>query len=558
MDAPRPGDVIKARYELLRVVGRGGMGMVFEARHRSLGRRVALKVVLPEQLVDPDAIARFAREARAVGQLTSEHVAKVIDADNTDDGTPFIVFEYLEGRDLAVELARRGSLPVDDAIALILQVCEGVAAAHECGIIHRDLKLSNVFLEDGVARNVKVLDFGLAKLLRENDGVTATSVVMGTPPYMSPEQLLSAKKVDARTDIWAIGVMLYRLLTNAYPFEGEGPAMAVAIATQAPVPISRRRTGVSPWVEAVVLRALEKDPTRRFQTVHELAAALRYRDSAGVFAALDGTTEVTAAPRKSISFSIPIPSFRLPRLPRSVPKEFVIGLAIGAGALALLVVTAVGASKSPPASTLRAWSYSVPPVAVPAPPVLPFAAPAAARVPDCVTLDSSPSGATIYDGDLPIGMTPACLPRSGHVLVLVAPGYHLQVVELLGRVYPLVPVRGFSGKWLAPPTGPLRELRREGDFVIESQGGSHARTATHAFVAVPYIARASSLRGHEEATVFGTGADCGAVQYRYTEGPSSLGAGAPRGPERLLLRRRGCSNGHAEWGEWELLQRVGD
>ena len=257
------------------------MGVVFAARHRELEQRVAIKFLLPEFAEQGMAAERFRREARAAARMRGEHVCRVLDVGTIESGIPFMVMEYLEGRDLASELDRRGQLPVEEAVGYLLEACEALAEAHVAGIIHRDLKPANLFLEtraDG-SRRVKVLDFGVSKLLlslSEGAGaLTKTSSLVGSPLYMSPEQLDSARDVDARTDVWALGVVLFELLTGSTPFRGETiPQLVAAVLQDAPVRLPPHAQPLPPGLEEVMCRALAKQRDKRYGSVAELAQAL--------------------------------------------------------------------------------------------------------------------------------------------------------------------------------------------------------------------------------------------------------------------------------------------
>src|SRR5688572_3320577 len=211
---PEVGSVVAGKYSIVRLLGEGGMGLVYEAQHLRLRQSVALKMLLPSMLEHDVIISRFEREARSAGQLRSRHTARVMDVDTTPDGVPYMVMELLSGRDLAVELEQRTRLPIDEAADIILQACAAMIEAHSLGIIHRDLKPSNLFLEmEGGTRIVKVLDFGISKVQNERDAkLTDADVVVGTAMYMSPEQVKASHAVDARTDIWALGVIFYEML----------------------------------------------------------------------------------------------------------------------------------------------------------------------------------------------------------------------------------------------------------------------------------------------------------------------------------------------------------
>ncbi|HMA95974.1 MAG TPA: serine/threonine-protein kinase, partial [Polyangiaceae bacterium] len=227
----QPGSVLVGKYRVVRVIGQGGMGVVVAAIHIELDTPVAIKFLLPEARNEPEVVARFAREARAAAQIKSEYVARTFDVGRLDNGSPFIVMEYLDGIDLAKRIADMGPLPIFDAVSIALQVCDALREAHALGIVHRDLKPANLFLaqrRDG-SEVVKLLDFGISKLTLPGTGtagssMTRTSSMMGSPFYMSPEQLISPKDVDPRSDIWALGATLYESLAGSPPFAGNSMA----------------------------------------------------------------------------------------------------------------------------------------------------------------------------------------------------------------------------------------------------------------------------------------------------------------------------------------------
>ncbi|HXX69946.1 MAG TPA: serine/threonine-protein kinase [Polyangiaceae bacterium] len=272
------GEVVAGKYRVDRVLGEGGMGIVVAATHLHLEQRVALKFLLPAMAANAEVVQRFLREARAAVKIQSEHVAKGLDV-GTHQGAPYMVMEYLEGGDLAQVLAERGALPVAEAVGYLLEACEAVAEAHALGIVHRDLKPSNLFLARGPAGkpSVKVLDFGISKAPATGDdpNLTKTSAIMGSPSYMSPEQLVSSASVDMRSDIWALGVVLYEMLTRTVPFTAQSmPELVGAILQCVPQPIAVARHGVPAGIQAVVDRCLQKTPSTRFGNVAELARAL--------------------------------------------------------------------------------------------------------------------------------------------------------------------------------------------------------------------------------------------------------------------------------------------
>src|SRR5215216_337869 len=228
MSEPREGDILAGKFRIERVHGVGGMGMVVSAMHIHLDERVAIKFLLPDALANAEAVARFGREARAAVKIKSEHVARVIDVGALETGAPYMVMELLRGNDLSVVIRDQGALPVHVAVQYVLQACEALAEAHAIGIVHRDLKPANLFLTSRADGSpcIKVLDFGISKVTNPSGsgsdmGMTRTQSIMGSPLYMSPEQMASAKDVDPRSDIWAIGTVLYELITGHVPFEAE-------------------------------------------------------------------------------------------------------------------------------------------------------------------------------------------------------------------------------------------------------------------------------------------------------------------------------------------------
>jgi serine/threonine-protein kinase len=282
---PAIGEVLANKYRVESVVGRGGMGVVLSARHLQLGQVVAIKLLTlpPDEDRRDEAIGRFLNEAQAAARLQSDHVVRIYDVGQLDSGLPFMVMELLAGSDLGSVLDERSALPELEAVDYVLQACAGVAEAHRMGIVHRDLKPSNLFVtkrSDGLPL-LKVLDFGISKQLTDPASgeaaptFTNTRTLMGSPHYMSPEQVRDARRVDGRTDIWALGVILQELITDAPVFHGESfPGVCAAIVADPPMPVRTMRPDVSPALEAIIGRCLEKDPKLRYQSVAELQAAL--------------------------------------------------------------------------------------------------------------------------------------------------------------------------------------------------------------------------------------------------------------------------------------------
>jgi len=273
MDLPA-GTVVAGKYRVTHELGRGGMGVVVAARHERLGHEVAIKVLLDTRR--PAALVRFQREARVVVQLRSEHICRVIDVGELDDEHPFMVMEKLEGRDLKQLLRVRGALPLDEAVDLVMQALDGLAEAHERGVVHRDLKPANLFVTERSDGSpwVKVLDFGISKDLGSTHGVTATGDLVGSPRYMAPEQLAAVGAVGPRTDVFAMGVVLYELVTGRPAFTATSPAeLALYILQYEPTALSLLRPELPSAFTAMVERCLAKNPRQRFDAP-ELARAL--------------------------------------------------------------------------------------------------------------------------------------------------------------------------------------------------------------------------------------------------------------------------------------------
>lgn len=314
----KPGAFIGDKYRIEREIGRGGFGVVVRAVHLTLDQRVAIKVLTEgegstQQEWEEDA-ARFRREAKATAALRSEHVVRVLDVDVLEHGYPYIVMEYLEGKTLHEQIyGAAGGMPIADAVDVVIQVLAALADAHAAGIVHRDLKPANVFLTrgPGAIPIVKVLDFGVSKMLNaQSQRLTRTGSVVGTVAYMAPEQMLDARTVDGRGDLWSAGLILYESLARAHPFgpATTGPKVISAILKEPLVPIATIRGDVPPALDTAVSKLLEKKPERRFQSAAEAAAALAPFASERVRPVLD---EIMRSPPPSgAALSVPALSDR--------------------------------------------------------------------------------------------------------------------------------------------------------------------------------------------------------------------------------------------------------
>jgi eukaryotic-like serine/threonine-protein kinase len=282
-EAPvRVGDVVSGRYRIDRVIGSGSMGFVVAAWHLELDQPVAMKLLNPEVFELQEASQRFRREIRATARIKSEHVARVLDVGTLEGSVPFMVMELLDGNNLEEELNRRGALPFDEAVSYLLEAVEALAEAHAAGIVHRDLKPANLFIARRADRSrlLKVLDFGISKSMFDSRvpgdmSLTGAGVIIGSPLYMSPEQMRSTKDADYRSDIWSLGAILFQLLTGSPPYPGDTVTEICAkIYSEELPPPSTLVFGLPEGMDEVVLRALARNPDDRYQTVAEFGAAL--------------------------------------------------------------------------------------------------------------------------------------------------------------------------------------------------------------------------------------------------------------------------------------------
>lgn len=305
-----PGRVIAGKYRLEQEIGRGSMGTVYRAVHVTLGQRVAIKLISHEHSQSPEARTRFSVEAKAAAKLRSRHVVQVIDDGETPEGNPYIVLEYLEGETLEQRLQREHDVPLTDAVRIVTHVGRALARAHAQGIVHRDLKPANVFLvkseDDEVGWVAKVLDFGIAKLEQGEQGTTQAGTVLGTPLFMSPEQVRGASSVDHRADLYSLGMCLFHMLTGEYAhYSPNHSDVLVAICTQ-PLPKLREK---APWVPEAVeqwfQRACAREPLERFQSADEMTEALQATGSATPLSKHQSAPELRVAPETLVGFAAP-------------------------------------------------------------------------------------------------------------------------------------------------------------------------------------------------------------------------------------------------------------
>ncbi|HET9933139.1 MAG TPA: serine/threonine-protein kinase [Polyangiaceae bacterium] len=276
-----PGDIIDDKYRIVRLIGEGGMGAVYEGENARIHRRVAIKVLHAEVAANGDAVARFEREAQAAGRIGSDHIVEVLDLGTLPSGARYLVMEFMDGDSLSKRIKQRGKLSPHELYPIARQLLEALAAAHGAGIVHRDLKPDNVFLlasRHGNPDFVKLLDFGISKFSDLHGAVssmTRTGAVMGTPYYMAPEQAKGSRQLDQRVDLYAVGVVMYEALTGKVPFDAETfNELLFKIVLETPRPIEELAPGMDPNLCAIVRRAMAREPNERFQTADEFRGAL--------------------------------------------------------------------------------------------------------------------------------------------------------------------------------------------------------------------------------------------------------------------------------------------
>jgi serine/threonine protein kinase len=336
------GDVIAGKYEVEKVLGAGGCGVVVGAKHRALGERVAIKLLQRSAMRSPESVERFAREARAAARIKSEHVARVNDFGTTESGIPYMIMEHLEGEDLGALLARDKRVPLELAVDYVLMACDAVAEAHALGIVHRDLKPANLFVTRSIDGRplLKVLDFGISKLVDGGEfgaSVTQTQAVLGSPLYMSPEQMEASRDVDARADVWALGTILYQMLAGAPPFEAQTvPLLYVKVLSgEKPTPLADRGvTGVPDEVAAAIERCLSRHPEQRYPSVGNLALALAPYASPHLAQLAERIGRIAKAeqdPPSGVRRKTSVPPPPAARIPRAMLVAFACVAALGIG-----------------------------------------------------------------------------------------------------------------------------------------------------------------------------------------------------------------------------------
>lgn len=425
---PVPGQIVAEKYRIEGLIGRGGMGAVFAATHLVTGKRVAVKWMLPAHRTAPDLADRFIREARATALIDHPNVVDIYDV-GTSDGSVYLVMELLTGESLAQRLDREPITPTE-AITLLMPALRAVTAAHAQGVIHRDLKPENIFLcasPDGEPRELKVFDFGISKIAADDlrdMALTVSGTVMGTPYYMSPEQIRGLKNLDARADVYAFGVILYEMLADCYPFDADTyNELILKIATTDAVPLQELKPALDPTLAAAVMRAMAREPGRRFASVAELARALEpFAD--GVRFLLSSTPRSAPALPALVSPPLPAPvtvpdpvTVPEPSAPEARPdgaaqvrrKPMLVGLALLA-LFGTLLWGIFGTRTSPPAASASSESANLSSAAsfAPAPALLVHPMPPRPSViADAAAVHAESVGATSV-----IAPTRAALPNS--------------------------------------------------------------------------------------------------------------------------------------------------
>ncbi|MFO0659437.1 MAG: serine/threonine-protein kinase [Polyangiaceae bacterium] len=339
------GELVAARYRVEETLGEGGAGYVVRAKDELTGDKVALKFLLESVANDPEMVERFRREASAAAQIKSEHAIRIHEVQTLEEGLHYMVMELLAGMDLDQLIAERTRLEVSEAVDMVLQACEAVAEAHSLKIVHRDLKPANLFVTQREGKpHVKVLDFGISKVKDSSAKLTRTASVLGSPEFMPPEQLQGAKFVDARSDLWALGVILYEAVTGKLPFPGNNiGTLTLQIVTMQPDPPEKHREEIPLGLSAVILRCLEKKSTQRWQSIVELAEALA---PFGSEAAATSVENIKRAMPAAPVYSIAPPPSLVPSAPKQPIAKAQVPVIVAAPA-------AVAQPQSPPPANVQ-------------------------------------------------------------------------------------------------------------------------------------------------------------------------------------------------------------
>jgi hypothetical protein len=426
------GGTLGGKYRVLHQIGRGGMGVVYEAEHVGLGKRVAIKLMLEKYVSDSEATARFHREALAAGRIGNPHIIEIFDIGTAPDGRSFVVMELLNGFPLSKVIEMGGAMPTWRAVQIMRQVLRAVGAAHAKGIIHRDLKPDNIFLVNQSEDHdfVKLLDFGISKVVSLEEQVsitklTTTGVVMGTPLYMAPEQALG-NPIERYADLYACGVIFYEMLAGHPPFQGPTYAVLVAkLLTEPPPPLDQLRPGLPPSLVRAIHRALEKEPRDRFDSAEQFAAAL---PSASTPSSLELAGTLDGAHAAAMS----APGSRPGRFRNVAIAAVAFTLAAAATAVVLVVTNDDDAAPAPAALTAPAEAPATPATPGQKQPAEPAAAAphrdqTAPRAPvstGLLDVRSTPDGASLTIDGTPRGSTP--------ITVALEPGRHEVRIELEG------------------------------------------------------------------------------------------------------------------------------
>ncbi|MES1209464.1 MAG: serine/threonine-protein kinase [Pseudomonadota bacterium] len=401
-------------YRVLRLLGEGGMGVVYLAQHPVIGRKVAIKLLHAALARDPDIVSRFFNEARAIHMIAHENIVEILDFGQTTDGQPYFIMEHLEGESLS-EAVSRGPMPIDQVEAIGVQMCRALGAAHAKGIVHRDLKPHNVQLctktdDAGVdgALQVKILDFGVAKILATPDGAqsvkTRTGSLMGTPLYMSPEQCKGAGVLDHRTDIYSLGVMLFEMIAGRPPFTAEGVGELFAKhMLEEPPSLLQLAPATPPHMAAAIMKALSKEPADRFQSMDEFRKALIGEVKLPALPAQSGGRRAdlgsahASSPRAATTLSSA--SSELDDSAMAPARTRKLAIAGGAAVAAILLVVLLMPKKHPAAPPPVAATSPTPEPAPPAPAAAPETAPPAKPASQTVTIrfEADPPGAHVLD-----------------------------------------------------------------------------------------------------------------------------------------------------------------